>query len=67
MFVTGHTHAAYNCLIGGRRVTSAGSHGRLLTRIDLEVEPPYARRAATRADNRIVRHDGPGGRPTSRG
>ena len=25
VFLTGHTHAAYNCVIDGRRVTSAGS------------------------------------------
>jgi 5'-nucleotidase len=35
LFITGHTHQAYNCVIGGRRVTSAGSFGRLLTDVDL--------------------------------
>jgi 5'-nucleotidase len=37
LFLTGHTHAAYNCVIDGRRVTSAGSYGRLITRIELEI------------------------------
>jgi 5'-nucleotidase len=37
LFLTGHTHAAYNCVIDGRPVTSAGSYGRLLTRIELEI------------------------------
>jgi 5'-nucleotidase len=31
LFVTGHTHQAYNCVIDGRPVTSASSFGRLLT------------------------------------
>src|SRR3954465_7133248 len=35
LFITGHTHQAYNCVIGGRPVTSAGSFGRLVTDIDL--------------------------------
>jgi 5'-nucleotidase len=37
LFLTGHTHAAYNCVIDGRRVTSAGSYGRLLTRVELTI------------------------------
>jgi 5'-nucleotidase len=37
LFLTAHTHAAYNCVIDHRRVTSAGSYGRLITRIDLEI------------------------------
>jgi 5'-nucleotidase len=35
LFVTGHTHAAYNCVIDGRPVTSTSSNGRLLTDLDL--------------------------------
>src|SRR3954463_2566595 len=35
LFITGHTHQAYNCVIDGRPVTSAGSFGRLVTDIDL--------------------------------
>jgi 5'-nucleotidase len=37
LFVTGHTHQAYNCVIDGRPVTSASSFGRLLTDIDLTI------------------------------
>ena len=37
LFVTGHTHSAYNCLIDGRPVTSASSFGRVLTDIDLTI------------------------------
>ena len=35
LFITGHTHQAYDCLIDGRPVTSSSSAGRLLTDIDL--------------------------------
>lgn len=35
LFLTGHTHQAYNCLIDGRPVTSASSFGRLVTDVDL--------------------------------
>ena len=38
LFVTGHTHSAYNCVIDGRPVTSASSFGRLLTDIDLKLD-----------------------------
>ena len=37
LFVTGHTHSAYNCVIDGRRVTSASSFGRVITKIDLRL------------------------------
>jgi 5'-nucleotidase len=54
--VSGHTHQAYNCLIDGKVLTSAGSNGRLVTDIDLQLD----RRtgdvidSATRVDNVIV-------------
>lgn len=38
LVISGHTHQAYICEIGGRLVTSAGSYGRFLTEIDLEVD-----------------------------
>jgi 5'-nucleotidase len=37
LFITGHTHQAYNCTIDGRPVTSASSFGRVLTDIDLTI------------------------------
>ena len=37
LFITGHTHQAYNCVIDGRPVTSASSFGRVLTDIDLTI------------------------------
>jgi 5'-nucleotidase len=36
---SGHTHQAYDCTIGGRLVTSAMSYGRLVTKIDLTIDP----------------------------
>ena len=35
LFITGHTHQAYNCVIDGRPVTSASAFGRLVTDLDL--------------------------------
>jgi len=37
--VTAHTHQAYDCTLGGRVVTSAASYGRLITAIDLTLDP----------------------------
>jgi 5'-nucleotidase len=36
--ITGHTHRAYVCSLGGRTITQAGSFGRLLTVIDLTID-----------------------------
>ena len=36
--VSGHTHQAYNCEVDGKVVTSAGSNGRLVTDIDLQLD-----------------------------
>jgi 5'-nucleotidase len=57
--VSGHTHRAYNCVIDGRLVTSAGMYGMMLTRIDLKLDPRTRDVAAATAENRIVRADGP--------
>ncbi|MDY0013532.1 MAG: bifunctional metallophosphatase/5'-nucleotidase [Rhodocyclaceae bacterium] len=38
LVVSGHTHQAYNCLINGKRVTSAGQYGRVLSDIDLTLD-----------------------------
>ena len=37
--ISGHTHQAYDCVLGGRLVTSAASYGRLLTKVDLTIDP----------------------------
>ena len=54
--VSGHTHQAYNCLLDGKVVTSAGSNGRLVTDIDLQLDRrtgDVVRETAT-ADNVVV-------------
>jgi 5'-nucleotidase len=56
-FITGHTHAAYNCVIDRRRVTSAGSFGRLITRLELTVDRRRNDVVRARADNWIVGQD----------
>ena len=57
VFLTGHTHAAYDCVIDRRRVTSAGSYGRLITRIDLEISRRTHDIVRADADNWIVGQD----------
>ncbi|MFE8602417.1 bifunctional metallophosphatase/5'-nucleotidase [Archangium violaceum] len=36
--ISGHTHQAYNCVIAGKRVTSAASYGRLITAMNLVLD-----------------------------
>jgi 5'-nucleotidase len=57
LFMTGHTHAAYNCVIDRRRVTSAGSFGRLITRVELTIDRRRNDVVRARADNWIVGQD----------
>jgi 5'-nucleotidase len=54
LFVTGHTHSAYNCVIDGRPVTSASSFGRLLTDIDLVLDRRSKDVVQVSANNQIV-------------
>ena len=37
--VSAHSHAAYNCKINGRVLTSGSAYGRLITHISLSVDP----------------------------
>jgi 5'-nucleotidase len=57
--LTAHTHQAYNCTIGGRVVTSAGSYGRLVTVIDLAINPTSDEIVDVHATNIPVGHDVP--------
>lgn len=57
LVVTGHTHQAYNCEIAGRRVTSAGCYGRLLTDIDLTLDRQTRDVVKVVAHNVLVTHD----------
>jgi len=54
LFITGHTHQAYNCVIDGRVVTSAASNGRLVTRINMEVSRKSKDVTSVSAENVIV-------------
>ena len=54
LFVTGHTHSAYNCVIDGRPVTSASSFGRLFTDIDVTLNRRSRDVVEVSANNQIV-------------
>ncbi len=43
LVLTGHTHQAYRCLRNGRLILQAGSYARLLSRIDLALDPASGR------------------------
>ncbi len=57
--VSAHTHQAYDCVLDGRIVTSAGSYGRLITRIDLTFDPDRRSILERRAKNVVVTRDVP--------
>lgn len=57
--ISGHTHQAYICRVEGRLVTSAGSYGRVLTEIELRLDPETRDVVAASAVNHVVRTDVP--------
>ena len=57
--VSGHTHQACDCLLQGRLVTSAASYGRLLTKIDLTIDPSAHRVVEKHARNVPITRDVP--------
>jgi 5'-nucleotidase len=57
MVISGHTHQAYNCRIDGRVLTSAGSHGRVITQLDLTLDRATRDVRAVQAVNRLVTQD----------
>ena len=57
LYLTGHTHQAYNCVIGGKRATSASSFGRVLTDADLRVDRRTGQVVSVAANNEIVTQD----------
>ena len=59
LFITGHTHQAYNCQIDRRLVTSASSYGRLVSDIDVTLDRGTGDVASMRANNVVVTHDVP--------
>ena len=54
LVVAGHTHRAYNCIIDGRPVTSAGAFGTLLTKIDIVLDPVTRDVTSASAENLVV-------------
>ena len=54
LVVAGHTHRAYNCVIDGRPVTSAGAFGTLLTKIDIVLDPVTRDVTSVSAENLVV-------------
>ncbi|WP_437732007.1 bifunctional metallophosphatase/5'-nucleotidase [Sorangium sp. So ce1335] len=59
VIVSGHTHQAYNCILGETIVTSAASFGRLVTDIDLEISRSTGEVTAKTANNVIVTREDP--------
>ncbi|BCL14462.1 bifunctional metallophosphatase/5'-nucleotidase [Micromonospora sagamiensis] len=57
VIVSGHTHQAYNCQIGGKLVTSASSFGRLVTDIDLKIDRRTGDVLTMQAENVVVTRD----------
>ena len=57
LFISGHTHQAYNCVIDGRPVTSAASFGRLITDFDVTISRATKQPVSITVDNKIVTRD----------
>ena len=55
--VSGHTHQAYTCDIGGTLVTSGSSFGRAVTDIDLVISKAAHEVVSAEADNVVVTRD----------
>ena len=63
LFVTGHTHQEYNCVIDDRPVTSSLSNGRILKEIDLVIDRRSEDVEQVEVDNTIVTRTVQGARP----
>ena len=57
LVVSGHTHQAYVCDIGGRLVTGAGAFGRFVTEIELAIDSRTRDVVAAKAVNHLVTPD----------
>jgi 5'-nucleotidase len=55
--ISGHTHQFYICTIAGHSVTSASSFGRMITRIDLSIDPTDDTITRVSATNDLVSRD----------
>jgi 5'-nucleotidase len=54
LFISGHTHNSYNCVIDGRPVTSASSFGRLVTDVDMTIDKATGAPTTISVNNVIV-------------
>jgi 5'-nucleotidase len=63
LFLTGHTHQPYNCVIDGRPVTSAASFGRLVTDVEATLDRRTRDFAQIKAHNVVVRQTDAAGNP----
>jgi 5'-nucleotidase len=57
VIITAHTHKAYICRLDGRLVTQAGNYGRMLTSIDLLLDPATRDVISAQATNHLVETD----------
>jgi 5'-nucleotidase len=57
VIVSAHTHAYYDCIMNGRLLTSASSFGRVLTKIELAIDPVQKRVVTKSAKNVVVSRD----------
>ena len=57
MFISGHTHQAYNCVIDGRPVTSSSSFGRIVTDYDVVLDKSTNDVSSIEVGNVIVTRD----------
>jgi 5'-nucleotidase len=57
LVVSGHTHQPYSCVLDGTPVTSAYSFGRLVTDIDMKIDPRRGKVSSLSINNRIVTRD----------
>ena len=55
--LSGHTHQAYNCVLQGKRLTSAASYGRVITDLELVLDAASGDVVETHARNLPVTQD----------
>jgi 5'-nucleotidase len=55
--ISGHTHQSYDCVVGGRLVTSAASYGRVATKIELDIDTDAGRVVSKHAKNFVITRD----------
>jgi 5'-nucleotidase len=57
LVISGHSHRFYNCTIAGHVVTSASSYGRMITRVQLEIESSTDTVGRIAVTNEVVGRD----------